>query len=147
MPEMLAGMTSGNLLTPLTFSRWGFHLYFLAFLFAYSLLALPIFRWFKRDAGGSLISWLGRLVEKRGGILLFVIPLALARVFVQAFPEGGGWLNFTYYFLFFVLGTIIYSDDRFVNAVRRDRWLLFASGVIGLVVYGESYLSFPAGRC
>jgi peptidoglycan/LPS O-acetylase OafA/YrhL len=136
IPEMLAGMTSGNLFTPLTFSRWGFHLYFLGFLFAYSLLALPLFRWFKRDAGGSLIAWLGRLVEKRGGILLIVIPLALVRVLVQSFPEGGGWLNFTYYFLFFVLGYIIYSDDRFVNAVRRDRWLLFVGGVIGLLVYG-----------
>ncbi|NCF67496.1 MAG: acyltransferase family protein [Chloroflexi bacterium] len=136
LPEMLVERTSGNLFTPLVFSRWGFHLYFLAFLFAYSILALPIFRWFKRDGGQSLIIWLGRLVEKRGGILLFVIPLALARILVQAIPEGSGWLNFTYYFFFFVLGYIIYSDDRFVYAVRRDRWLLFVSGVIGLVVYG-----------
>ncbi|MFC2046033.1 acyltransferase family protein [Chloroflexota bacterium] len=136
IPEMLAERTSGNLLTPLVFSRWGFHLYFLAFLFAYSLLALPIFRWLQRDAGQSIIAWLGRLVEKRGGLFLFILPLALARVLVQAFPEGRGWLNFTYYFFFFILGYIIYSDDRFLTAVRRDRWLLFAGGVMGLVAYG-----------
>jgi len=97
IPEMLAGMTSGNLFTPLTFSRWGFHLYFLGFLFAYSLLALPLFRWFERDAGGSLIAWLGRLVEIRGGILLFVIPLALVRVLVLPFVpkiEEHGWIDF-----------------------------------------------------
>jgi glucan biosynthesis protein C len=136
IPEMLAEGTSGNLLTPLVFSRWGFHLYFLAFLFSYSLLALPIFRWLNRNVGQSFIAWLGRLVEKRGGILLFVLPLVLARVLVQSFPEGHGWLNFVYYFLFFILGYVIYSDDRFPSAVRRDRWLLFAGGVMGLVAYG-----------
>jgi peptidoglycan/LPS O-acetylase OafA/YrhL len=136
IPEMLAEATSGNLLTPLVFSRWGFHLYFLAFLFSYSLLALPIFRWLNRNVGQSFIAWLGRLVEKRGGILLFALPLALARVLVQSFPEGHGWLNFVYYFLFFVLGYVIYSDDRFLSAVRRDRWLLFTGGVMGLVAYG-----------
>ena len=63
IPQMLAEKTSGNLFTPLTFTEWGFHLWFLAFLFAYSLLALPIFRWFQRAVGRSFISWLGRLVE------------------------------------------------------------------------------------
>ena len=96
IPEMLAESTSGNWFSPQIFSRWGLHLWFLGFLFAYSLLALPIFNWFKRDAGGSFISWLSRLVEKRGGILLFVLPLALARILVQPFfpPYVRGWLDF-----------------------------------------------------
>jgi hypothetical protein len=129
IPEMLADFTSRNWFSPHVFGRWGLHLWFLGFLFAFSLLALPVFGWFKRDAGGSFISWLGRLVGKRGGILLFIIPLALSRVLVQPyFPEAKGWLDFVYMFLFFVLGYIIYSDDRFLSAVRRDRWLLFAGG-------------------
>ena len=140
IPEMLAEKTSGNLLTPLTFTEWGFHLWFLAFLFAYSLLALPVFSWFKGDAGQSFISWLGRLVEKRGGILLFLIPLAVSRVLVQPFaPEEHGWLDFVYSFLFFVLGYILYADDRFLSAVQRDRWLLVAGGVLNLVAFGGLY--------
>jgi glucan biosynthesis protein C len=143
IPEMLAEKTSGNLFTPLTFTEWGFHLWFLAFLFAYSLLALPIFNWFKGDAGQSFISWLGRLVEKRGGILLFLIPLALARVLVQPFaPEEHGWLDFVYSFLFFILGYILYADDRFVSAVRRDRWLLVAGGLLNLVAFGGLFAAF-----
>jgi len=137
IPEMLADLTSDNLLTPLVFNRWGSHLWFLGFLFSFSLLALPVFRWFKRNAGGSFISWLGRLVEKRGGIILFVIPLALARVLIQPFVpvDEHGWLDFVYFFLFFVLGHVIYSDDRFLSVIRRDRWLLFASGIAGMVAY------------
>jgi glucan biosynthesis protein C len=137
IPEMLAEIMSGNWFTPLIFGDWGLHLWFLGFLFAFSLLALPFFNWFKRDAGGSFISWLGRLVEKRGGILLFILPLALARVLVQPFfaVEERGWLDFTYFFLFFILGYIIYSDERFLSAVRKDRWLLFAGGIAGLAAF------------
>jgi hypothetical protein len=137
---MLAEMTSGNLFTPLTFTEWGFHLWFLAFLFTYCLLALPIFRWFEGSVGRSFISWLGRLVEKRGGILLFIIPLALARVLIQPFaPEEHGWLDFVYSFLFFVLGYILYADDRFLAAVQRDRWLLLAGGVLNLLAFGALF--------
>jgi peptidoglycan/LPS O-acetylase OafA/YrhL len=33
------------------------------------------------------------------------------------------------------LGYIIFSDNRFLNAVRRDRWLLFGGGIAGLTVF------------
>jgi len=46
-----------------------------------------------------------------------------------------GWLDFVYFLLFFIIGYIIYSDDRFQGAVCRDRWLIFASGVLGLVTF------------
>jgi peptidoglycan/LPS O-acetylase OafA/YrhL len=137
LPEWLAETTSGNWFSPVIFGDWGEHLWFLGFLFSFSLLALPVFGWLKRDAGQSFIAWLGRLVEKRGGILLFLLPLALSRALVQPFFPGEehGWLDFVYYLLFFVFGYIIYSDDRFLSAIRRDRWLLFGGGVVGLVGY------------
>jgi surface polysaccharide O-acyltransferase-like enzyme len=66
-----------------------------------------------------------------------VIPLTLARLLVQPyFPQDHGWLDFVYSFLFFVLGHILYSDNRFLRAVRRDRWLLVAGGVFTLVAFG-----------
>jgi peptidoglycan/LPS O-acetylase OafA/YrhL len=137
IPEMLTESISGNLFTPLIFGRWGLHLWFLGFLFVYSLLALPVFRWFERDAGTNFISWLGRSVEIRGGILLFVLPLALARILLQPFfaVEERGWLDFVYFFLFFILGYIIYSDERFLSAILKDRWLLFAGGIAGLATF------------
>ena len=137
IPEMLSGNASLNWFTPAIFGRWGLHLWFLGFLFGFSLLALPIFRWLKRGSGTSFTVWLGRLAEKRGGILLFIVPLALVRTIalLLAESEEHGWVDFIYFFLFFVIGYIMYSDDRFVSAVRRDRWLLFASGAVGIASY------------
>jgi peptidoglycan/LPS O-acetylase OafA/YrhL len=137
IPEMISEYGSANWFTPAIFGRWGLHLWFLGFLFAFSLLALPIFNWLKRSVGASFTAWLGRLVEKRGAILLFILPLALIRALalLLAESEEHGWVDLIYFFFFFVMGYIIYSDDRFVNAVRRDRWLLFASGIVGLAAY------------
>jgi peptidoglycan/LPS O-acetylase OafA/YrhL len=137
IPEWLADSVSRNVVTPGIFGRWGFHLWFLAFLFLFSLLALPVFGWFKRDAGRSFIDWLGRLVEKRGATLLFVIPLGLLRIPFQTFsaPQAHGWLDFVYFFAFFLLGYIFFSDERFPRAVRRDTWLLFAASIVGLAAY------------
>ena len=45
------------------------------------------------------------------------------------------------------MGYIIYSDDRFLSAIRGDRWLIFTSGIAGLcaffalsAVYGEDFV-------
>jgi glucan biosynthesis protein C len=138
IPEWLSRSTTGIRFSPAEFGDWGLHLWFLAFLFAFSLFGLPFFNWFKKEAGQSFISGLGSLVEKRGGILLFILPLALARILIFPIdpnPNAHGWLDFVYFFLFFLLGYIIYSDERFVSAIRRDRWLLFAAGVLGLASY------------
>ena len=138
IPEWLDRSTTGIRFSPGEFGDWGLHLWFLAFLFAFSLLGLPVFNWSKKDTGVSFISWMSNLVERRGGILLFILPLALARILVFPIdpnPNAHGWLDFVYFFLFFILGYIIYSDDRFQDAVRRDRWLLFAVGVLGLASY------------
>lgn len=52
LPELVAELFTGySLFSPLIFGKFGTHLWFLGFLFAYSLLALPIFLWFRREGG------------------------------------------------------------------------------------------------
>lgn len=135
VPEMVAERFTGySLFSPRIFGKFGFHLWFLGFLFAYSLLALPIFLWFRREGGRRFIAWLGNLVDQRGGIFIFIIPLTLTRFLVQPFfPVEHDWADFIYTFIFFISGYIVYSDHRFLDAVRRDRWLLFGGGVLSLL--------------
>jgi surface polysaccharide O-acyltransferase-like enzyme len=45
-------------------------------------------------------------------------------------------LDFVFSFLFFIFGYILYSDDRFLEAIRRDRWFLVGGGVLNLVSFG-----------
>jgi glucan biosynthesis protein C len=113
--------------------RWfglGFHLWFLAFLFFFALITLPLFRWLKGEAGKRLVGRMGGLSEKRGGILLFVLPLAVVQFILEPiFPNEHDWGDFIFQMCFFILGYILYSDLRFTRALRRDWWLLLTLGM------------------
>ena len=130
---------AGDLLSLIT-PRWfgyGFHLWFLGFLFSFALITLPCFLWLKKEAGQRFVSWMAKLCEHRGGILLFTIPPAIAKcLLVPLFPEEHDWADFVFQMLFFALGFILFADERFTRTIRRDRWLLLTVGtviVLGLV--------------
>lgn len=108
-------------LSPLVFGALGYHLWFLGFLFAASLIALPLFLWLRRPSGRPLIRWLARLCGRRGGLLLLILPLALVQVMLRpAYPGEHDWADFATMLVFFIYGYLLYSDERFTRAVRRD---------------------------
>jgi glucan biosynthesis protein C len=118
-------------LGPRFFGWAGYHLWFLGFLFAFSLIALPLFLWFKRDAGQRTIDWLARLSARRGALLLFVIPLVVIKLVLHPYsPDYQDWADFLYMLTFFVYGYILYADERFAPAVRRDWPLMLVAGVL-----------------
>jgi glucan biosynthesis protein C len=112
----------------------GYHLWFLGFLFSYSLVALPLFVWLKRDPGRRFIAWLGRRSERRGGLLLFILPLVLVQFVVRPmYPAEHDWADFFYLLVFFVSGYILYADQRFARAIRRDWRVALILGAIGFL--------------
>jgi peptidoglycan/LPS O-acetylase OafA/YrhL len=118
--------TQYNSLTlgPETFGRIGYHLWFVAYLFFFALIALPIFIWLNGDSGKRAVTSLARLVKWRGGLLVFVIPLILIRFILQPFfPDYTGWSDFFFMFAFFIFGYILISDKHYMHAIRRDWWI------------------------
>jgi len=108
--------------SPEVFGRVGYHLWFLGYLFAFALIALPIFLWLNQDSGKRFVASLVRLANRRGGLLVFVFPLVLVRFVLQRGLTGlwGDWVGFSYTLLFFVSGYILIADERFLRAIRRD---------------------------
>ena len=134
-------------LGPQVFGWFGYHLWFLGFLFTYSLLALPLFMWFKRAAGQRIIDWLARLGQRRGGLLLFAIPLVVLQLVLRPFSPGyQDWADFVNMLVFFVYGYILYADDRFAPAVRRDWPFMLVTGVVGtlFILVGSAADLVPA---
>ena len=119
---------------PTLFGWLGYHLWFLGYLFVDSLLLLPLFEWLKGEAGRRIVSRLARLCEHRGGILVFILPLLLIQLGLRPFfPDERNWADFFYYLVFFLAGYLFYADERFLRAVRRDRWLVLAVGIAALL--------------
>jgi glucan biosynthesis protein C len=120
----------------------GYHMWFLGFLFFFSLLALPLFIWLKGEAGRRTISRLAGLCERRGAILLFILPLAVIRLSLQPFfPQLQSWAEFFYFGAFFVLGYLVFADERFSRAIRRDWWILLGVGIAALLACTAMILS------
>ncbi len=121
-------------LSPRFFDWAGFHLWFLGFLFAFSMLGLPIFLWLRGMAGKRIEEGLARLCDRRGGLMAFILPLLLIQLLFRPFaPAEQDWADFFYRFAFFVLGYLMYTDTRFLPAVRRERWLMAVMGSAAFV--------------
>jgi glucan biosynthesis protein C len=139
--DELPRLNSQSLIFPGFSPRWiaiGFHLWFVGFLFCFALITLPFFQWWKSGKGKPFASRLAGICERRGGILIFILPLLLIQFCLQPFamPEHD-WQDFIYLMAFFTLGFILYADERITQAVRRDGWLCIGVGtvlVIGLIL-------------
>ena len=122
-------------LSPRIFGALGYHLWFIGYLFMFSLIAAPIFRWLNGESGSRFIEALVRLVNKRAGIFLWVIPLALTQIVLRpVFPDEHDWADFLYQFLFFVYGYILFSDQRVLKAIKKDLWLILIFGFVSSVL-------------
>jgi glucans biosynthesis protein C len=112
-----------------------YHLWFVVFLLEFSLLGLPLFAWLRGPRGQRLTNWLGRMVQRRGVILLLVIPFAVVHVALQGAPgEDHGWGEFVYYFDFFLLGHVLMCDARLTDAVRRHLAPALLLGFAGMTL-------------
>jgi len=112
---------------------------------AMMLITLPLFLWLKKGSGQRLLWQMASLCEHRGGVLLFFLPLALLKcLLAPIFPREHDWADFILQMAFFALGFILFGDERFLRAVRRDWWLLLAAGtVIVLSLLGMYLMGFP----
>lgn len=116
--------------SPAIFEAVGIHLWFLGFLFSFSLISLPLFLWFKGE-GDRLVSWLASFSSRRGGIFIFILPIAAIRLTLQPlYPEYTNWSDFVYFLIFFIYGYILFADKRFVQVIQRDWRLAIGVGVL-----------------
>jgi peptidoglycan/LPS O-acetylase OafA/YrhL len=120
---------------------WG-HLWFLAYLFVYALVTLPLFRFLQRDTGRRWISRLAAFCQRRGAIFFLAIPIIFGQVALGwRFPEThaliGDWMWHWVLLFVFVFGYVLFSDERFQQAIDRE-WklalVLAVASSVGTVV-------------
>jgi surface polysaccharide O-acyltransferase-like enzyme len=102
--------------------HFGTHLWFLAELFIFSLLALPIWKLLQAKKGSSFLDSLTSLSKKARGIFVFILPLVLSRIlFNPIFHNHASWTQFLSWFLIFSFGYILFSDDRYIENAANQK--------------------------
>jgi len=137
------------------------HLWFLAYLFTFTLLYLPILVRLSRAA-------VRRVPERGAALYLALLPLVLVQVTLRGRWPGyqnlvDDWANFAYYSLFFLFGFALARAPQIERLAHRE-WrragLMAAAALLGMVatdllrgrgfelsVFANRALSAVAGGC
>lgn len=87
------------------------HLWFVAYLLVFCLLALPLFRWLGRPAGTRVLAALDRWFAQGFRPYLLWIPLALVQILLRHFPQTGDLVRdprtLAYFGLLFLYGHLL----------------------------------------
>ena len=87
------------------------HLWFLPYLFLFSLILAPIFVYLRKRST-HFIEWVKRLIQKPWGIYLFIVPLFFAEAFIEPFfpithALVGDWFAITFFITLFFYGFVL----------------------------------------
>jgi len=151
LPESFNGVYLG-IGMPGNFAFHGMHLWYLLFLFVYSLICYRLFIWLK-GSGREILNRITSLFTMPGLMYIgFSIPLLIMKVLIPhaVLDVGNGGWGFLYYIWFLISGFMIMSSDRLQQHIMNQRWISLLLGVVLSTVYlyqlfGQSHLVFPAG--
>jgi glucans biosynthesis protein C len=117
------------------------HLWFILFLFVFSLVGLPMFQWLRSEKGRRVIERLGTARQSPLSLIVWGIPLTLA-----AATGILGAMNPLYYFLIFFYGFVLASDVRFQQSIDKWTWVALAYGLfaatLNAIAPTESYTAW-----
>ena len=110
------------------------HLWFLLYLFVFSVAALPALVWLKTEKGEATRARMADFLSKRRWIflpalLLVALHVGLRGRFPPTYALVGDWWSLTHYFVLFVLGYALIPDPRIGAALERHRTAALVAAV------------------
>lgn len=125
------------------------HLWFVAYLFVYSLIALPFLLFLRSTRSLKFRTSIMKLLSTPAG-LLFVpaLLILLSQVILRPyFPEEthallDDWGFFTFYLSFFIFGMLCYSNSDLWVSIGRNRNFLLVASIFILVPFYTTYFHF-----
>jgi glucans biosynthesis protein C len=125
------------------------HLWFILYLFIYSLLALPLLNFVRSERSEKFKSNVSKFLTHPLGILLIPsVFILITQILLRPyFPEEThdlvqDWAFFTFYFIFFIMGIICYSIPNLWKAIGDNRTYLLMAMLISLVPFYTCYFHY-----
>jgi peptidoglycan/LPS O-acetylase OafA/YrhL len=120
------------------------HLWYLAYLFVYSLVFLPLFIWLRSESGKKVTSFMAGIASIPFMIYAFAIVQFLAEGALRDRWEPtnnliADWYNHALYTGFFIAGFVICTNEKFWQAIERQRFWSLGLGLVTIVVLYSVY--------
>jgi len=114
-------------------SNQGIYLWYVFWLFMFSLVTAHFFKWLTKQENRSKISRLATITNRLGGIFLLAIPLIIINVIAVppffVFPTGYGGGKLPTYLAFFVTAYFLATDSRFGESIDKNKVLALLVGI------------------
>jgi len=114
------------------------HLWFLPYLFVYSVILLPVFIWIRSSPGNKLMKLFRKKLHYNSGFIFLAIPLILADLLLKPnFPVMNNliedWYAFTYYLILFMYGYLFISAGKsFWQSISHKK---FTALIVGITTF------------
>jgi len=133
-------------------SNQGIYLWYVFWLFMFSLVTVHLFKWVTKQENRSRISSLATVTNRVGGIFLLAIPIIIINVIAVppffVFPSGYGGGKLPTYLAFFVIAYFLATDSRFGESIDKNKVLALLVGVgttvsiiLWIVTFREAFAS------
>jgi len=109
------------------------HLWFLEYLFVFTLVLLPLWLVLRRPAGERLVDRFGDFCTLPWAIYSLALPIAIIEAALGT-EFAGGWNRYAY-IPFLIYGFLMAADGRLGQAFRRHRRSALILGLLTLLVY------------
>ncbi|MCW5965000.1 MAG: acyltransferase [Bryobacterales bacterium] len=112
------------------------HLWFVLYIFVYSLVGIPFFRWVRSPAGQHAVNRLVDVFERAPATLYLVnvpniiVGMSLGPFWPTTHNLVADWANLTGSLLTFLWGFTIASNPRFLDHITRRRNELAIAGIV-----------------
>lgn len=116
------------------------HLWFLAYLLVFSVVALPLFKYLRSEKARPSIEYFISYFERGRRLFLLAAPLIIYQVTLRVrWPNGNqnlvdDWANFLFYITVFALGYLICLDGRLWKAIEANRHISLALGITACLI-------------
>ena len=120
----------------------GTHLWYLMYLFIFSLILLPVFIP-NKSSGESFLSRLSRFFERPWSMFLLFIPISITAAASEILGIGflryaGGWDPMSF-IVFFILGYLMFSNKRIQENIKKYSLISLIIAIILSAFYIDSH--------
>jgi len=112
------------------------HLWYIPYIFVFSLITIPLFRYLKSENGKIK---LGRFIDRFGGnsfIFLWFVPIAISEITLRPFwPNNANnllddWAQFTSTLIIFCYGYFLASHPAIWTTIEKNRFRALGLGIV-----------------
>ena len=133
-------------------SNQGIYLWYIFWLFIFSLATAHIFKWLTKEQNHDWIPKLATTTNRLGGIFLLAIPLIIVNLISVppffVFPSGYGAGKLTTYLAFFITAYLLATDSRFIQSIDKNKTLALFAGIAThlsiiawIMIFGDNFAS------